>query len=179
MTPVEAAQIAAMVANAPCNAGAAWTLETQELFARMIEDLPAAESRQAARGWLLSATTRPSIAEFRAAVRRELESAGEISGELDADQAWGVVVAAFASVGRYRAFPADHATVKRVVDRMGWETLCDSTNPEADRAHFLRLYAAEVDRVRAARHQAPGLSLPADARRLESTAIPRARVEVR
>jgi len=167
VTPSEAVCIVAMLANAPdSRSSAAWTLETQQIFARLIEDLDYESTMAAALTWLKTQSTRPTIADLRATVRRQLEAAGAIPADPDPDQAWGIVTRAFSSVGRYRSFPSDNPLVKRVVDRIGWETLCASDNPEADRAHFLRMYAAELDRERDARHAATGLTLPYDQARL-------------
>jgi hypothetical protein len=171
VTPSESARIVAMLANAPDSRGsAAWTIETQEVFARLIEDLDYEPTMAAAMTWLKTQSTRPAIADLRAAVRAQLEAAGTIPADPDPDQAWGLVVRAFSEVGRYREFPASDPLVKRVVDRMGWETLCNSDNPEADRAHFLRLYQAELTRQRDDRHAAGGLLLPGDQARLDAIA---------
>lgn len=167
MTPREAAEIAVFLANAPASSGGAWSLDTQSLFADMIEDLPAKPAKAAAMAWVRSSAGRPSVAEFRGAVRQQLEAAGQVPADPEPGDAWGIVVQAFARVGRYREFPATHPAVKRTVDRIGWLTLCDSDNPEADRAHFLRLYAEELGKLRQERHAAKGLSLPNDAARLE------------
>ena len=156
-----------MLANAPDSRGsAAWTLETQEVFARLIEDLDYEATMAAALAWLKTQPMRPAIADLRAAVRKQLEDADVIPADSEPDEAWGIVMCAFSSVGRYRAFPSDNPLVKRVVDRIGWETLCNSDNPEADRAHFLRMYTAELNRQRDVRHAATGLTLPYDQTRL-------------
>jgi hypothetical protein len=173
VTPSESARIVAMLANAPDSRGsAAWTIETQEVFARLIEDLDYEPTMAAALTWLKTQPMRPAISDLRAAVRAELEAVGAIPADPDPDQAWGIVTRAFSSVGRYRPFPFDNPLVKRVVDRIGWETLCNSDNPEADRAHFLRMYAAELDRDRDARHATDGLTLPYDQARLARKSEP-------
>jgi len=43
-------------------------------------------------------------------------------------------------VEAYRAPRYSCDTVKRAVRAIGWQQLCMGENPEADRAHFLRLY---------------------------------------
>jgi hypothetical protein len=39
--------------------------------------------------------------------------------------------------------------VAAAVEAIGWDTLCRSTNPEADRAHFVRFYALAQKREQA------------------------------
>ncbi len=72
---------------------------------------------------------------------------------LSAQEAWGVVQAAYYSVGRYREFPVDSiggTALKAAVDAIGWDQLCNSENPDATRAHFFRVYDGIVQgRVRA------------------------------
>lgn len=43
--------------------------------------------------------------------------------------------------------PADcsHPAIHRAITAMSWSALCESTNEVADRAHFLRLFAATAD----------------------------------
>ena len=167
MKPTEAGLIVAMMANMPDARGVAWNIETQELFARTIEDLDYESARAAADSWLRTRSERPAIADFRNAVRRQLENTSVIPGDLEFDEAWGFVLRCMAGVGRYKPFPREpHPLVADAVERMGWLVLCDSDNPEADRAHFFRIYAAILQRTRDVRLAAPRLCLPDDQTRL-------------
>lgn len=163
MTPREAAAIVTLLVQAPSRSGAAWSIETQELFGRTIEDLPKDATEAAVMTWIRTQSERPTIADIRNAVRAQLATAGAIPGELEPDEAWGYVVQCFLSVGSYHAFPrSPHPLVAEVVERMGWQTLCASDNAPADRAHFLRVYAAALDRQRTERLARPALQLPSD-----------------
>ena len=57
-----------------------------------------------------------------------------------AAEAWEQVSELIQSVGPYRAPTYSCDVVKRAVRAIGWRQLCMGENPEADRAHFLRLY---------------------------------------
>jgi hypothetical protein len=86
----------------------------------------------------------PSIAELRKAL------AEITTGNLpDAGEAWGEVVKAIREYGVYREQDALNSMSKltaRVVRQIGWESLCMSDNPMADRAHFLKIYAIAEDK---------------------------------
>ena len=68
--------------------------------------------------------------------------------ELDPDEAWREVVTAIRRVGMYGVPHWSHPALADAVAAMGWTTLCQSTNPEADRAHFVRFYQSAVTRQR-------------------------------
>lgn len=57
-----------------------------------------------------------------------------------AAEAWEEVSRLVQTVGPYRAPKYSCETVARAAKAIGWYQLCNSDNPEADRAHFLRLY---------------------------------------
>lgn len=57
-----------------------------------------------------------------------------------AAEAWEQVSALIQDVGPYRAPVYSCDPLKRAVRAIGWRQLCMGENPEADRAHFLRLY---------------------------------------
>ena len=65
-----------------------------------------------------------------------------------AAEAWEEVSGLIRSVGPYRAPTYSCDTVNRAVQSIGWRPLCMSENPEADRAHFLRLYESLRSRRR-------------------------------
>lgn len=125
----------------------AWAPPTLRAYAAMLDDLDAVALEAAATTWIKTHTERPSIADLRKAVAATQATAAA-SPYLDPDEAWALVVASFTTVGGYRPFPATHPLVAEVVRAIGWETLCRSDNPEADRAHFLQLYRARLERAR-------------------------------
>lgn len=69
------------------------------------------------------------------------------------DEAWAEVQAEIARVGWTGALdPArkplfSHPSITAAIEAMGWQTLCESENPMADRAHFLKLYGTATERV--------------------------------
>ena len=67
-------------------------------------------------------------------------------GQLDPDQAWAEVQQKIRTVGYYRQPTWSQPAIAQAVEALGWTHLCRSTNPEADRAHFLRFYAIAQQR---------------------------------
>lgn len=69
------------------------------------------------------------------------------------DEAWAEVQREIARVGWTGALDPKrkplftHPTISAAVEAMGWQTLCESTNPEADRAHFFKLYGSATQRA--------------------------------
>ena len=79
----------------------------------------------------------PSVARIVAAAE-ELDPRNEKLPT--AAEAWEEVERLIIQFGPYRAPVYSCDTVKRAVKAIGWRQLCLGENPEADRAHFLRLY---------------------------------------
>lgn len=84
-------------------------------------------------------------------------------------EAWGVVVKAMSDVGFYNSPKFDEPLITKMVDIMGWRTLCSSENQVADRAHFIKNYE-----ILAAREIADAKLLPR-ARELRQLTNERAR----
>lgn len=57
-----------------------------------------------------------------------------------AAEAWEEVQRLIQNVGPYRAPVYSCETVARAARAIGWRQLCEGDNPEADRAHFMRIY---------------------------------------
>jgi len=57
-----------------------------------------------------------------------------------AAEAWAEVTQQVCDAGIYRAPTFSCDTVQKAVRAIGWRQLCVSENPEADRAHFMRIY---------------------------------------
>lgn len=63
------------------------------------------------------------------------------------DEAWAEVTKQIARVGYVGIPKFSHPLIKDIVDGMGgWIQLCASENGMADRAHFLKMFAARVER---------------------------------
>lgn len=87
----------------------------------------------------------------------------------DLDQALEEVRAAVAHFGIYRTPEFSHPAIEAAVNAIGWDEVCNSTNPEAFRAHFLRLYGTVGERAKreaaspeSVRELVAGLDLRAD-----------------
>lgn len=66
-----------------------------------------------------------------------------------AAEAWEEVSRLVQTVGPYRAPKYSCETVQRAAKSIGWYQLCTSDNPEADRAHFMRIYESMRSKHRA------------------------------
>jgi Loader and inhibitor of phage G40P len=83
----------------------------------------------------------PSIGEF---FERARKTTLEIEGipEVDLEDAWALVADAIRSVGSYRQPTFKNPSIVRTVEAIGWSILCRSTEIEATRKHFMRLFTA-------------------------------------
>lgn len=92
-----------------------------------------------------------------------------VSALPSSDQAWGEVREQVRRVGSSRGTENwttrtvseptwSHPLIGEVADRLGWDSLCQSTNEMADRAHFLKLWE------HAAAHQRTTEAMPPAAR---------------
>ncbi len=61
-------------------------------------------------------------------------------------EAWGEVRKKIGSVGYYRSPTFSHPMIEAMVASLGWQTLCDMTNTDATRAHFMKLYESQCQR---------------------------------
>jgi hypothetical protein len=59
-----------------------------------------------------------------------------------AEEAWGEVRRHFKITGQYRTPEWSSPMIAQAVKIIGWQTLCNSDNEMADRAHFFKVYAA-------------------------------------
>jgi len=145
MTHVEAVEIVALLTAA--FATPTWAEETIRLYADMLIDLDRDCVREVVSDVIRSRKTdrAPTIGEIRQEVaQRQWEGAG--LGLLTPDDAWGFVLRSITQVGHVGPFPRRYPLVTRIVDRLGWQNLCQSTNQPADRARFLEMYRDLRDR---------------------------------
>ena len=108
---------------------AAWSL--------MLADLDAGLAKAAIIKVCRESQFFPSVAQIVAAAR-ELDARGEHLPT--AAEAWEEVSRLIQYVGPYRAPQYSCELVGRAARAIGWRQLCLGENPEADRAHFLKIY---------------------------------------
>lgn len=93
----------------------------------------------------------------------------------DADEAWEEVRTAMGAYG-YTGRPEwSSEAVAAAVRALGWAALCQSSEPQTDRAHFIRFYTAAADRIRRQRQLPPKaaeLAAPAASRALTARSAP-------
>ena len=127
-----------------------------EAWALMLTDLDAVVAKAAIIKVCRESQFFPSVAQVVAAAN-ELDPKNE---KLPTSaEAWEEVSRLIQSVGPYRAPQYSCETVKRAARAIGWLQLCMGENPEADRAHFLRLYESMRCRQREDRENEKVLEL--------------------
>lgn len=152
MTPAESRKLVAMIAaRYPVPA---IPRETIELWAELVVDLECAVAKAAAMEWFRSREERLDPAQLRRLVAQR-QARADVP-YLDPDQAWAHVEWALIHIGSYDRFPATHPLVAEIVNAMGWHRLCRTDNGVADRAHFLQLYRARLERAKAEDAARPG-----------------------
>ena len=116
-----------------------------EAWALMLSDLDAVVAKAAIIKVCRESKFFPSVAQIVVA-SNEIDPRNEKLPT--AAEAWEEVERLIQTVGPYRAPKYSCDTVKRAVRAIGWLQLCLGENPEADRAHFLRLYESMRSRHR-------------------------------
>ena len=120
------------------------TPEAMDLWLEMLQDIPYPLAMTALKKWVATQKWSPSIAEIR-------ETALEITNEKQPDwsDSWAVVHKA---IGRYgythpqEALESMDPVTREVVDRLGWESICQSEDEEVLRGQFRRVHESVVSR---------------------------------
>ena len=112
--------------------------EAMEIWHEYLKDIPYNLARAFLDKWITSNTWSPTIADIRQGV-------AELSNEEIADwgQAWEEVERAVSRYGYPRpeeAMASLSPLTRQVVKRLGYQTFCESENPDAMRAHFKSIY---------------------------------------
>lgn len=145
MKPVEAAELVAVIALTYSTP--AWADETLRIWQRMLCDLDVTLATAVVEEWIRTRDERPSIAAIRRGVAdRQFVTPDGTKLFLPPDEAWDFVDGCFGSVGQYREFPDTHPLVKQAVERMGWVSMCTSTNKDVLRGQFRHAYAPLLER---------------------------------
>lgn len=150
MTKAETVKLFAVIAASypRDTAFAAADAQMVGVWAKMLADVPHEIAESAVAAHVTTSQFPPSIAEIRQwAVKASMPAS------MDADQAWGLVLAAIRSNGYYDPQGAKAAMPPEVWETAmriypAWEQLCMSENGIADRAHFMRMWEARAKRER-------------------------------
>ena len=135
---------------------------TIRIYIQMLLDIPTEVLRVTAEQCLAECEFFPTIAAIR---DRALKLTLPV--RVDPLEAWGQVRRAISQYGFYRSPSFDDSITAKAVDSLGWQYLCVSENPVADRAHFSKIYeqlarreiqeARLLPRARELREQAQGV----------------------
>jgi len=111
-------------------------LDRARVYCEALSDLPVDVVSAAIDRLIRTARFLPAVAEIREVV------AEARCGLLDADVAWGEVLAQVRRCGRYRIPTWSSPALAAAVDAIGWHEICDSTEQGVTRAHFTKAYRA-------------------------------------
>ena len=111
--------------------------ETIQVYLKLLSGIPARNLEQAALLHISHSHFFPTIAELLEAVRDVQTAAEHIPL---AAEAWGEVAEQIRRVGHSGKPQFSHPLVSQAVRCLGWQTLCLSDNPVADRAHLIKTY---------------------------------------
>jgi len=124
-------------------------VQTIKIYCEMLDDLDPELLEQAAKAHMVTNKYFPSVAEIRENVGKLIERATNTPSPTEA---WGEVVEKIRIFGHtfYGGKVPDFSSpiITKVVSYFGWNDLCLSENPIADRARFLQAYEVELDRAR-------------------------------
>jgi hypothetical protein len=108
---------------------------TLTVYERLLRDIPGEALEAAALQLIAESKFFPTVAELRAKALSLLGPTFPSPME-----AWGEVKRAISRHGRYQVPEFDNPITAKVVQGMGWLSLCDSENEAADRARFMQAY---------------------------------------
>lgn len=121
-----------------------------DAYEALLGDLTYEQVNAAVRVLLQTRSWMPSVADIRTTVLELMRGPVRAGGD-----AWGTVLNAIKREGAYRTPGSDFMfrdpVLARCVNALGWQELCLSENPTADRARFIELYdkLAQQDRKEA------------------------------
>ena len=117
------------------------------LYVEMLSDIPPQILEAAVKKLIMTNKFLPSIAEIR---ETAYGIKGTISGTAapDESEAWGEVIKAIRSVGYYGKPKFSHEVITVVVNNIGWQDICMTTNDGMNtlRAQFRRAYQLAAQR---------------------------------
>ena len=108
------------------------------LWSEMLQDISLDQAKLALKKYIASSPFPPTVSDIRQAIT--VVTSGYIPDE---GEAWGEVLNAIRLYGYMqpdKAYDNMGEYTKLAVKRMGWQSLCESENQMADRAHFMSIY---------------------------------------
>lgn len=108
---------------------------TVEVYITMLQDVPLDILTVSVQQCMAESEFLPTVAKIR-------DKALALSKPVAPEplEAWGIVLKAIDKYGFYRSPEFADPVIAKAVECIGWQTLCSSENPVADRAHFSKVY---------------------------------------
>lgn len=143
MTIEEFAGIAGFISTA---VGKQMTVNQIEVYHDLLADLPTDAVRLGAKMSILEATI--SVIPLPGVIRRYAVEAmtARTVGAGEAFELARTAIRLFGYLRKAEGLASLTGPVRRAVEQVGWESWCDSDNPEALRAHFNKFYESETKR---------------------------------
>lgn len=111
-------------------------------YFRLLQNIPPDDLQAIVDQCVVECKFLPTIAEI---VERHRNITGALAPETAAEQ-WGQVTRAMREVGYVQTPRFRDPVTAKIISQWGWENLCASDTPMADRAHFLKMYQSIADR---------------------------------
>jgi len=131
------------------------TPEAVKAWHKMLEDIDITVLNAALQKWVATEKWPPTVAEMRTACTEATR------GKLpDWGEAWAEVSQAIRRFGYCRpneALESLSPTARAAANRIGWQQICESENPEAIRAQFRQVYEISQQREAETRQLPPAL----------------------
>lgn len=128
------------------------TPETVAMYVRLLSDIPPAELQTVVDQAVATCKFLPTIAELRD-MRHSLHNANRLTWA----DAWDAVQREIRRIGSYGTPRFDDPITARVVEAMGWKTMCAALveNVATDRAQFRQMYEGYASRQEVAQKLLP------------------------
>jgi hypothetical protein len=109
--------------------------ETIKVYESMLRDIPLDVLTASIQQCMAESEFMPTVAKIR-------DKALALSRPVAPEplEAWGAVQKAIQQYGFYQSPKFEDPIIAKAVDCIGWQTLCSSGNPVADRAHLSKVY---------------------------------------
>jgi len=124
--------------------GFAFVDPTSEVYLDLLADIPGKLLNAAALEHISRSKYFPTVAELRQTAFDLLQ--GQPGQPPDAHSAWVEVQKAFDEIGKWGQPVFSEPLIGEAVRALNWPALCRSDNPVSDRAHFVQVYQALLER---------------------------------
>jgi hypothetical protein len=114
---------------------------TIKVYVEHLADIPLDQLQRVVRRAIDASEWFPTVSKLRELFALDVAGQNHTPSSFEA---WGEVTQLMAEVGHLKQPEFSHPLIDKVVDNLGWVTLCMSDNPVADRARFIQAYEQAI-----------------------------------